>query len=191
MENQALDGSSSRNSILNAIAVIMLDTDYDKITVRDVVAEANVSRSTFYRLFSSVDEAIGALEDKYLGLMAEINRIGLMADMGENSTKRTPSMVLRLELFQANAPAFLALLGPHANPRTRRKEAQLMEAYFQTKRADENLTPEERDLYLRFVIDGHNSLLHRWLSHYPALPAEDVASLLNELFYAPLLSRRK
>lgn len=187
----ANDASSARgdtvSSIFNALSALMLHTDYDKISVRDVTREACVSRSTFYRYFTSIDDCLEALEDKYLDAMHDINRIGLLTGIEQGSCGLTPTLVMRLEVLQRDATTALALLGPHANPRFKEKEVALMGAYFRSKIKESKLSAEETDLYLSFVINGHNGVIRRWLAEYPDLDAKVVAGLLNRLFYAALL----
>ena len=177
----------TREIILNAVAACLATTDYDCIAVKDVITLANVSRSTFYRYFFSVDEALSELEDKYLDAMLSINRMALMTRYGGDLEQLTPTLIMRLEMLQEDYPAVLALLGPHGSPRFAQKEAEIMRSYLSEKARGIALSSEEIDLYITYCIEGHNGLIRSWLSSYPELPAASVAQLLNRLLYSPLL----
>jgi len=181
--------TDARKCIYEAIASIMLDTDYDKISVQAIASEAGVSRSTFYRYFESVDDAIEALEDRYLDIMQEINRIGILSKLSPESRKLSSTQVQRLEILHENWQVVLALLGSHSNPRFMQKEIALMSSYLATKIEGVDLSEDETDLYVNFIISGHNGLVVRWLTMHPDMKPETVAGLLNDMFFAPLIAR--
>jgi len=52
-------------------------TDIPKIKVADVIKDANVSRSTFYRRFDSVDDVVKRFEDALLDNMRSINDVAI------------------------------------------------------------------------------------------------------------------
>ena len=55
----------TRNSIIQAAVALFSEQGYDVTTIDDIVARANYSRSTFFRLF-------GTKEDVVFGEMSEL-----------------------------------------------------------------------------------------------------------------------
>lgn len=182
-----LESASLRDCILRAVALLLQEQPYDKITASDVIRKASVSRSTFYRNFDSVDDAMIAMEDECLADFVDINRLGLKLRLGKESVRLSPTMALRMETFLEKKDFTVALLGPNSHPRFKQKEAVLMQGYLADKAKAAHLTPEQLDLYCRFMVDGHNSLVMRWLTQYPDLDLDEVATLINRLLYASLL----
>lgn len=183
---QHLNQGQSRECILNSISELLLVKSYDCITVRDVVEKAKVSRSTFYRHFLSVDDAIAEIEDRFINTMRDINRLGSMNKASQSSTHLSATQLMRFEALRDNRIAALALLSSNSNPRFKKKETDLIRQYFTKKLAMTNLSNEEEQLYLSYFIEGNNGFIMRWLRDFPDIEISKVAALMNRLIYAPL-----
>lgn len=48
----------SSDWIYEALKVLMLDKEYSKITITDIVNKANIGRTTFYRNFDTIDDVL-------------------------------------------------------------------------------------------------------------------------------------
>lgn len=177
----------TRALICDAVTTVMLEKDAVRITVRDVCEAASVSRTTFYRYYDSVGDAIEEVEDYYLKAIADINRIGLMTHLGRESDKLSTTMVMRLELLHSNRKDTLALNGPHGPAGFGARVDALMRDYYATKLQGTGLSRQERELYLAFITGGHARVLLSWLRDYPEVSPERMAAILNRMFYAPLL----
>lgn len=177
----------TRRAICDAAVDLLSDTDYDRITVSQIAERAHVSRTTFYRYFNSVYEVVECIGDRILSVMEDVNRVSLKVGLSSDSVKVSPTLIMRLETLHSHRREALALIGPHGSEDFRIRVGKIMGSYFHEKTQRSDLTPEERDLYLHFLIDGHHSLICNWLSEHPDLPPEQVGALLNRLFYSAII----
>lgn len=186
-------GAHADRLIRDAIVTCMETTDCDKIKVADVVAVAKVSRSTFYRYYDSVGDALCAMEDEFLDRIEQINDIALK--VGRSSTRLaqlSESMVMRLQLMREHRAFVLAFSGPHGSARFRERSESLLERYLEIRlrQSGVSLPADQEAFYLAYVCGGHYRLVHRWLKEYPDEPIADMAALMNKLLYVVIPSLR-
>ncbi|MCH4275862.1 MAG: TetR/AcrR family transcriptional regulator [Atopobiaceae bacterium] len=171
--------------VTDAVFELMRTDDIPRIRVADVLRQAKVSRSTFYRHFDNVDDVVKTFEDDLLDNMRAINDVALKARFSESELEPTASMVARMDVLMSRREQVIALNGPHGDPTFRHKATAFMRDYF-SDRLGEVLGPgDERDLYLAFMLAGHHSLIQFWLAERPDIEPRVVAAALNRLYYAP------
>lgn len=52
----------------------MRSSDVDKISVKDVVQKANISRATFYRYYNSIEDILQSVENEFIEGMRDCSR---------------------------------------------------------------------------------------------------------------------
>lgn len=171
--------------IIDAVFELMKDTDVPNIKVIDVVRQAHVSKSTFYRYFESVDAVVKRFEDQLLENMGEINEVALKARFSDAELDPTPTMVCRMEIMQQNRDKIVALNGPHGDPTFTHKATVFMHEHFRRRLQMLPCSEETWDLYLSFALAGHNNLIQYWLEEKPEVEPCVIATALNRFFYAP------
>lgn len=72
--SRAADAMETSRRITDAVFELMAATDIPDIKVVDVIRQARVSKSTFYRHFSSVDDVVKRFEDEILEGMGRSTR---------------------------------------------------------------------------------------------------------------------
>jgi AcrR family transcriptional regulator len=181
--------STKRNveeRIEEAVFGLMETTDIPSIKVADVVRLAGVSRSTFYRHYDSVEDVVKQFEAGLLDTMRTINNTALGVQFSKAELKPTQSMVARMEVLQANRDKIVALNSDHGDPVFQHRATMLMHEYFRIRLQGVGGSELHRDLYLSFVIAGHNNLIQYWLEKRPEIPPTEVAAMLNRLYYSSL-----
>ena len=171
--------------IEDAVFSLMETTDIPRIGVAEVVRAAGISRSTFYRHFDSVDAVVKGFETDLLANMHDINSYALKARFGQSELDPTPTMIRRMELLSERRDKIVALNGPHGDPQFIHKATVLMHDHFRERLADVPGSTDNRDFYLAFVLAGHHNVIQYWLEDRPDTAPEEVAAILNRLFYAP------
>ena len=97
--SRAADAMETSRRITDAVFELMAATDIPDIKVVDVIRQARVSKSTFYRHFSSVDDVVKRFEDEILEGMGEINEVALKARFDDAELDPTLSMIRRMEVL--------------------------------------------------------------------------------------------
>ena len=110
----------TRVRIMDAFIELMEEKDFDTITVKSLVVQANISRGTFYLYFSDIYELVSYVENLLLDEMPELS----------SSTRplrdpRTPPTLAEcndnawesawFEYYKKCSRYFNALLGPHGD----------------------------------------------------------------------------
>lgn len=177
--------------IEEAVFCLIETTDIPDIKVADVVRLAGVSRSTFYRHFDSVEDVVKQFEAGLLDTMRTINNTALGVQFNKAELKPTHSMVARMEVLRKNRDKIVALNSDHGDPVFQHRATMLMHEYFRIRLQGMGGPEVQRDLYLAFVIAGHNNLIQYWLEKRPDIPPEEVAGMLNRLYYSPFFVDEK
>ncbi len=170
--------------IEDAVFDLMEMTDIPDIRVNDVIRVAGVSRSTFYRHYANVDEVVKLFEADILDSMRSINRDALNVRFGRSELDPTTTMVSRMKVLHDNRKKIIALNGPHGDPQFVHKATVVMHDHFRARLRSVPGDATLRDLYLSFVIAGHNNLVQYWLEVKPDVTPHQVAAMLNRLVYS-------
>jgi AcrR family transcriptional regulator len=177
--------------IEDAVFELIKTTDITSVRVRDVVRLAGVSRSTFYRHYDSVEDVVKQFEGSILNTMRTINKSALKIQFDKAELRPTQAMISRMEVLREKRDRIVALNSPHGDPAFQHKATMLMHEYFRIRLQGMGGPEVQRDLYLAFVIAGHNNLIQYWLEKRPDIPPEEVAGMLNRLYYSPFFVDEK
>lgn len=172
------------DAITNAIVDIMAETDFQKITVRDVVKRAGIARSSFYRYFDSVEDAVLQMEDEFFAEIDRINSLSLQAlSLHEGPSGATSSQVQRFDYFRARSDFILATDGPHGDPAFRLRAQRIFADYYAQRMRNKGISSEKLHLYTVFAAAGHYAMVRSWLCEHPEISSLEMAEMTNRLFY--------
>lgn len=170
----------TRHAILTAFRGLLETRDYDVVTVREVIAAADIARSTFYAHFPTKDSLLRALCDT---LFAHILASAERETPGSYSaTAASPSPFCHLLHHLAEGDAlFLRLL-------TREGNSVPMRSFLDGLRAllDRRLPPAPegvpRPFYADVVASAFVGILLRWAK----TPLRDTPEAIDAAFRAAL-----
>ena len=155
---------------------------YDKITVRDIVAEAGVGYATFFRHYPSKDAMLDAIaHDELAEMMA---RTAPLLDPAD--TRRT--CVVLAQHVGSRREVWSALLTGGAATHLREQFVQIADEVSDIAAPSDWLP---RDLGILFGVTATIEILGWWLRDKPDHPLEDVAELLDRLTIAPTVGALK
>lgn len=168
-----------------AIVSLLETVDYSKLTVSAVVERAQIARSSFYRYYESVEDALRSLEDGFFDQIRRVNSISLQVPRGADDARHpSESIISRLEFLHENRDFLLAVDGPHGDPSFHARAERIFDDYFQRRFAEANLGKAESELCTAFLSAGHYNLVRLWLEKYPEIPASRIGEITNRQFYA-------
>lgn len=185
MALEILPSDDTRMRILKAVFHAMQATDIPRITVEEVTRYAGISRSTFYRYFDSVDAVVKDFEDYLLRVMRDINDSALKVRFTAAELEPTASMITRMETLYNYRDEVIALNGPNGDPQFPHKVTSFMYDYLRERIRTVPGDKRYRDMYLMFVIHGHNAFVEYWLEHRTDVQPRIAAAMLCRLYYSP------
>ena len=147
----------TREAIRRAFIALATDRRYENFGVGELVAEANIGRSTFYEHYRSKDDVLRALMDGMLTELAD-------ATGGSVSTEKLSGLLIH---FWGNRRLGKVVFGPPLAPTVRRRLADLIEQRTGAGKAQ-----------AAFLASGQIGLLHAWLSGEISAEPEVIAPIL-------------
>lgn len=169
-------------ALRSALIALIPRQPYDKITVRDIVAEAGVGYATFFRHYPSKDAMLDAIaHDEIAEMMA------LTAPLLDPQDTRRTCVVLAQHVGSRRA-VWSALLAGGAAVHLREQFVRIA-SEFSDFAAPSDWLP--RDLGVQFGVTATIEILGWWLRDKPDHPVDKVAELLDRLTIAPTIGALK
>lgn len=168
----------TRAALFDALVALVRERDYATITVADILARANVGRSTFYAHFTSKDDLLAKSLDRLRDLLSEVALEAESRGLDAPDTARAVSRALFEHVAQFR-DVQLALSGG-------RGSAIIGDAIGTAVGAAVRDLPlgaprgMPRELAVRFVVSTFTTVLRWWFDRRPQMsPAEADALLLD------------
>lgn len=167
----------SKQKMVQALLTIMKQYDYREITVTQIAQEAQLSRKTFYRLFSSKDDILSLFFD---GLFQEC-----FEQIKAQKVQHYWDVVQVFFDFWESRKDLLSLL--HKNdllPRVFEKSYQYSIQVFEFVRSKELAASFALPLpyMLAYSVGGMHSMLLKWVEKGMDIPSRELISKLKSGF---------
>lgn len=177
----------TRERIYDAIFSLMETTPAARISAEAAARAAGISRSSFYRYFSSVNDAVKDYEEELLAVLSRINELSLRVRFSSLDAHATSSLIEAFEVVEGNRSRICALNGPNGDPAFERKIEVMVERTLRERIPDE-LKARFSDFgtFVSFAVAGHNAAVNHWLRERPGVGFEEFAADISRLMYAPL-----
>jgi AcrR family transcriptional regulator len=161
----------TRQALLAAFRDLVLTRGYDRLTVRDVIEEANVGRSTFYEHFENIDDLFEQSIGPLLAILAD-------AVQPDSDRKRLRFVV---EHFSANRKLSRIIMTDPTRPLMSRLLARLIEERLvkRSRNARGKKSALPLALIAAHVAEAQLGLIGAWLSSAPACDAGAIVDALS------------
>ena len=168
-----------KSQIKQAIIKLMKNKRLEKISVGEIVQEAHVSRSSFYRYYDSVDDVIREEENRILDSILKIHRLSLSERLIDARTESFQSTLARSEVLSECAEFLAAITGPNGDPQFEYKAKKIMREYFR-KKLDYSEDSAHDNLIIEYLTCGWYYSMNSWFMDYPELPPEKFVDYMYE-----------
>ncbi|GBG95539.1 TetR family transcriptional regulator [Ligilactobacillus salitolerans] len=178
----------SKYAIQQAFWKLLLAEDFQKITIKQILLEAQVNRATFYKYYANKYELLDAVEEK---LLAEF----------EKMTKNVPESILGVNLDQTalngyyqqlaqyiyhNGSKFSALLAANGDPAFINKLIATDQKIWYQKNLIEHLTVAEHYAAVA-AIGMATSLISEWVKSSFAESPQEFVQIMQKII-SPFLT---
>lgn len=177
-----------QRQIEDCLKEMMLEGNYDDISVADICRRAEISRKAFYRYYVGRDACLCAVIDRMI-------REAILDEMAEIKTQRDPlyRYMIHLEFWKGQREFLDSVI------KSRWGMGILMARVMEFSMTEDHQlqlelsTPElesDEDVML-FFISSQMSLIINWHIRGYDTPVEEMAKKLVRLTYSPLLRRKE
>jgi len=167
----------SRQRIVRALLTVMEQYDYKEITVTQIAQEAQLSRKTFYRLFSDKDEILDLFFEKLFQKFFEQVRA--------QEIKHYWDLVQAFFDFWEERKELLALFQKsHLLPRVLERSYQYSMKIFEFIRSKElaDFFAVPLPYLLAYSVGGMHSMLFKWIEKGMEIPSSTLVAALKHGF---------
>lgn len=163
----------TKSQLRAGLARLMQEKGIGEITVKELVNEVDINRSTFYLHYSDIPALLREIED---GMMEEMERAVREHPIKEDSTSRFIEDIFRV--LNENREISRALIGPHGDLGFVRRIEKLLEENSSEFLAQ--LFPErvqDMKYFYSYCLNGCLGFVKTWLEDGEAKPPEYAADL--------------
>lgn len=169
-----------RQQVRSAVSDILLKKNILDISVNEITAGANISRSTFYRYYNSVNDVIKETEDILLEEIRTINQYALIEKRNGKKAESFINNYSRSDKLKKNAKYIAAITGPNGDPQFRYKAIRQIKEYL-NDRYDFDKNPKYEFL-VEFISAGLYQIISYWIVQRPDLSTEEFLKIQYETF---------
>lgn len=163
----------TKSQLRTGLARLMQEKGIGEITVKELVNEVDINRSTFYLHYSDIPALLREIEDD---MMEEMERAVREHPIKEDSTSRFIEDIFRV--LNENREISRALIGPHGDLGFVRRIEKLLEENSSEFLAQ--LFPErvqDMKYFYSYCLNGCLGFVKTWLEDGEAKPPEYAADL--------------
>lgn len=166
----------TKQTIKDAFWELYKEKKIEKITVKDITTKAGYNRTTFYAYFIDVYDVLDQIEED---LMPGIEHVPPTIAPEVDDFDFIGSLI---SIYEVNSDYYSVLLGENGDPRFAIRMKNVFKAMMmQTLKDQVNLSVEEIDYALEFLIGATLSIIKHWYDEGKNIPMEQLMPLMHKL----------
>lgn len=164
----------TKESIRNALIQMLVTTDIDKVTIKELCNISQINRTTFYKYYGSQYDVLDEIASIYVSKTADL----LMNNLN-NGHKMADSLTNALCFIKDNS-GFFGLFLNSGNARLSSRIHSLLPDFhsFVASSISKALSDQEKAYLTAFVLHGSIKMIADWLSDGCTLSCEDMCKLI-------------
>lgn len=172
----------TRRQLSNAMLELLVERDYESITVQEITTRADLNRATFYHHFNHKDELLAAaLEDRFDELVASFGDLPTGIALWDD---RTPEL-LTFRHVAEHAPLYKVLLGDrgmgHVIHRIINYMARITQTKLRTAHPPHTTSPIPDAVIAHHVAGSLFALVSWWVTNNLPYTPEEMAEMSHQL----------
>lgn len=170
----------SKNFIKKALVKLMHEKDLSKITVSDIIREADISRGTFYAHFTDINSVIEQIENE------ELQKLLAFVDSFKDADLRKPTNVFLRSICEYLAKDMEYYRMIIKTDIVHNFIHRLINIFYETTiqqitETNHNISPVEADIYLSYTSAGASMVIISWLNGDIKGSPKEIADKLSSL----------
>ncbi len=183
----------TRALLQDALISLFQKKDYEAITIKDIVDEANVGRSTFYAHYTDREDLLRSSFENLRTLLVDEQRHAL-ARPGNFKDRNLGFSLAMFEHARDHIDLYRALVGGRGGTIAFNRIRQILSDRVREELAatlDKNAADAvPRDLVVQYVVGAFMAVLTWWLDRRAKLPPEQVDAMFRHLALEGILSSK-
>lgn len=167
----------TRTALYDALVALIRAKDYAAITVEDILAEANVGRSTFYAHFTSKDDLLQRSLERLRDLLVGVQQ---GSGHGADGSNWDPARAL-FEHVGEYADVQAALAGGHGGAVLREAVDKVLADVLRQAMGAGPAGGLPRELVIQHMVATFNTTLRWWREHRRAMAPAEADALFRQL----------
>jgi Transcriptional regulator len=173
----------SKNSIRFAFIELLKKEGFSKITVKEIISNAKVNRSTFYAHYLDKYDLLEQLEQDLLhDIQSFMQQAPVEQVLSHAADYRSISDYINrmLQYMFENGKVFMLLYGPDGDPAFHRKLNEMVHTIYVENQLASNFSIPE-DYALSAIIGTITSLISTWIQKEFTESPEELGSIIMEV----------
>ena len=170
----------TKAQLREGLARLMLQKSIKEITVKELVDEVDINRSTFYLHYTDIYQMLQQIEEDAL---EEITQVMQNYTIDSNNTEGAFYFIVQFfNILDSNKELCLALLGPHGDMAFVERIEKLIAGTFLSQ-LPEKFPEDDPNLKYAyaFILNGCVGLIRTWLTEPKQKSAEHMAALTYKM----------
>lgn len=169
-----MDKSSAKTLIRTTVVELMETTDVPEITVTAVCKRSNLSRTTFYRYYTSVDAVVKEMGDDLLASIRRTQEVDRRTQPLGGMRAPGASDLIRAQILYEYGPFIRVVTGIHGDPSFAHKAVAVIRERLQEEVASLGLRKRDEEVLIEFMLAGLFRCINYWLAEHPEITPEEA-----------------
>lgn len=169
----------TRKAIKNALMKLMCEREVTKITIKDIAAEADINRKTFYTHYTDIFSVLKDIEDD---LMEKLNNILNTFEISDEKYNPYPIFKKFTSEINKDIEFYSLLLSYNSSSNLISKITMELKAYINNYCAENSrLNPKHLPYIVNFISAGIISAYQEWFNSDNKITLEELSETLSLL----------